>query len=89
MFHKVKAVRPLTNMKLYVEFVSGDVKCYDVKPLMHKFEVFKDLSHGDIFNLVHVDSGGYGIIWNDYIDLACDELWENGSGIDMLESVAY
>lgn len=22
--------------------------------------------------------GGYGIIWNDELDLSCDELWENG-----------
>ena len=22
--------------------------------------------------------GGYGIIWNDDLDLSCDELWENG-----------
>ena len=24
-----------------------------------------------------VDVGGYGISWNDEIDLSCDELWDN------------
>lgn len=30
------------------------------------------------FNAVHVDSGGYGISWNDDIDLSEYELWTNG-----------
>ncbi|MDO4617167.1 MAG: DUF2442 domain-containing protein [Lachnospiraceae bacterium] len=28
---------------------------------------------------VSVDVGGYGIIWNDDLDLSCDELWERGT----------
>lgn len=27
---------------------------------------------------VKVDVGGYGISWNDEIDLSCDELYDNG-----------
>jgi len=65
-------------MVLSIEFISGDIKCYDVKPLMDKWEVFKDLTQRGLFNLVFVDTGGYGVIWNDYIDIACNELWENG-----------
>ena len=78
MFHRVKNVQPLSDMILYVEFIDGDIKHYDVKPLMSKWEVFKDLTQNSLFELVSVDTGGYGIIWNDYIDLACNELWENG-----------
>lgn len=83
MFHKIKNVRPLSGMVLYVEFITGDIKLYDIKPLMDKWEVFKDLQQGGLFNLVRVDVGGYGVIWNDYIDLACNELWENGSAIEV------
>ena len=78
MFYKVKSVKPLPNMILYVIFANGESKYYDVKPLMNKWEVFKDLAHGGLFDVVKVDAGGYGVVWNDYIDLACDELWENG-----------
>ena len=78
MFHKIKNVQPLPDMVLHVEFVGGAIKYYDVKPLMNKWEVFKDLKQGELFNFVRVDTGGYGIVWNDYIDLACNELWENG-----------
>jgi hypothetical protein len=65
-------------MVLHVEFICGNIKHYDVKPLMNKYEVFKDLVQGKLFDLVRVDNGGYGVVWNEYIDLACNELWENG-----------
>ena len=85
MFHKIKNVCPLHDMLLYVEFISGDAKCYDVKPLMNKWEVFKDLKQGKLFDFVRVDTGGYGVIWNEYIDLACNELWEKGYTVDSIE----
>ena len=78
MFHKINSVKPLSDMVLHVEFTDGSIKHYDVKPLMDMWEVFKDLKENNLFNLVSVDTGGYGILWNDYIDLACNELWENG-----------
>lgn len=79
MFHRVKAVEPLPDMQLRVSFVDGSIKRYDVKPLLELWEPFKDLaSVVGLFNQVQVDMGGYGISWNADIDLACDELWENG-----------
>ena len=35
----------------------------------------------ELFNDVAVDTGGYGIVWNDELDLSCDELYENGKTI--------
>lgn len=35
-----------------------------------------------MFSSVVVDQGGYGIIWNDDIDISCDELWANGVEIE-------
>lgn len=31
---------------------------------------------------VSADIGGYGIVWNDDLDLSCDELWENGVQVE-------
>ena len=31
-----------------------------------------------MFEKVKVDAGGYGISWNDEIDIACDELYFGG-----------
>ncbi len=31
----------------------------------------------ELFSGVEVDVGGYGIVWNDDLDLSCDELFES------------
>ncbi len=79
MFHKIRAVNALSDFKLSVQFVEGITKIYDVKPLFSKWPIFKELENDpNLFYGVEVDVGGYGISWNDDIDLSCDELYENG-----------
>lgn len=78
MFHKVKSVNPLNDYKLSVIFAEGVTKIYDVKPLFQKWAIFNALKDVTLFINVKVDQGGYGVIWNDDIDLSCDELYENG-----------
>ena len=85
MFHKIKNVSALPEYKLSVEFCEGVTKIYDVKPLLEKetfFATFMD--QPEVFASVSVDVGGYGIVWNDELDLSCDELWENGNAEKIL-----
>lgn len=83
MFHKVKNVFPLPEFKLSVQFSEGATKIYDVKPLFDKISAFNELKNNpEEFSCVTVDVGGYGIIWNDDLDLSCDELWENGVKVE-------
>ena len=61
----------------------GITKIYDVKPLFEKLPVFVYFKeHEDEFYGVTTDVGGYGIVWNDDLDLSCDELWERGVQVD-------
>ncbi|MBR2418628.1 MAG: DUF2442 domain-containing protein [Clostridia bacterium] len=83
MFHKVKAVNALPNHKLSIQFSEGVTKIYDVTPLFKKYSFFLPLKDSpQLFGSVIVDQGGYGIVWNDDIDISCDELWANGEAVD-------
>jgi hypothetical protein len=83
MFHKIKNVSALPEYKLSVQFSEGVTKIYDVKPLFEKIPLFSELKDSaQEFFSVSVDVGGYGIVWNDDLDLSCDELWENGVQVD-------
>ena len=83
MFHKVKNVSPLPEYRLSVQFSEGVTKIYDVKPLFKRLKPFRIfLNEPELFYEVRVDTGGYGIIWNESIDLSCDELYENGVQVD-------
>lgn len=77
MFYKIKSVEILNNMELKIEFLNGTIKYYDVKKLVEKFEQFKDLLNVELFKKVKVEKGGYGISWNENIDISCNELWFN------------
>ena len=78
MFHKVKKLKALEDFMLEAEFIDGTVKLYDVKNIMNKWKVFEVLKDIELFNKVKVDQGGYGISWNEDIDLECNEIWEHG-----------
>lgn len=82
MFHKIKSVSALPNFNLSVQFSEGVTKLYDIKPLFNRFPAFSYLKdHPDEYSAVCVDTGGYGVIWGDDLDLSCDELWEHGASV--------
>lgn len=83
MFHKVKSVTALPNYKLCIQFSEGITKTYDVGPLIERYPLFSSLKDNPtLFQSVMVDQGGYGVIWNDDIDISCDELYANGDKIE-------
>jgi hypothetical protein len=83
MFYKVQSVTALPEYRLLVRFKNGETKQYDVKPLFREWAAFQALMYSSgLFEQVHVDGSGYGISWNDDIDLSCNELYENGVTID-------
>lgn len=79
MFYRVQSVEPKDNFVLSVLFTDGIKMEYDIKPLFTKWDVFNNLKTiKGLFQQVKVDAGGYGISWNDEIDLASEELRING-----------
>ena len=83
MIHRIKNIAPAYGFILRVQFYEGIVKTYDMSPLFDQMPIFRQLKTNlDLFNAVSVDTGGYGIVWNDELDLSCDELWENGTAVE-------
>lgn len=67
-------------MPVIATFNDGTLKTYNIEPLFAEIEVFNILKTTPyLFEQAKVDVGGYGISWNDELDLSCDEIWENGS----------
>ena len=88
MAYIISEIKVLDERKILVVFRNGIEKIYDVRTLyaqLPQFEIFED----DIvlFEQVRVDTGGYGISWNDELDLSADELWENGAETGRVENV--
>ena len=90
MFHTIKNIKPLKYYILLATFTDGTVKVYDLKPLFSTIDTFDSLQYiPGLFKQVKVDIGGYGISWNDYLDLSCDEIWEKGISQDKEQVTKY
>ena len=76
-YPKVKSVKPLHKKKLLVTFKNNIQKIYDCTSILQE-SVFSPLKDEMLFRSVKADQGGYGISWNDEIDLSESELWVNG-----------
>jgi len=79
---KILSVRALEDKRLLVKFANGIEKIYDCKPLIAKFDAFRQLENEVFFEQVRADSGGYGISWNDHLDLSESELWTNAVEVE-------
>ena len=74
---RIKSVTPIGDSELLVCFENRVEKTYDCEPLFARPE-FQLLRVPALFRAVSVDAGGYGISWNDDMDLSEYELWTNG-----------
>ena len=82
MFHKAKSVTPLPDYRLLVHFADGSDKEYDIKPLFDSYPVFLELKETvGLFGQAKVDTGGYGISWNENVDIDAEEIYQNGADV--------
>jgi hypothetical protein len=80
-YPKIKSVEPLVAYRLKVTFLNEVVKIYDCTHLLTSPTFFL-LRNPAFFRLAQVDRGGYGIFWNDDLDLSESELWLHGQPVE-------
>jgi len=81
-YPKIKSVEPLLDYRLKVTFLNGVVKIYDCADLL-TFPAFFLLRNPAFFRLAQVDRGGYGLFWNDDLDLSESELWLHSQPVEV------
>lgn len=83
MFHKITAAAPIGELRLLVHFMDGTAKVCDLSELCRTNTAFAPLADiPGLFACASVDVGGYGLSWNDEIDIACDALYAMGTPAD-------
>jgi len=74
---RIRSVLAIPPTILLVEFQNDQWRRYDIAPLL-SLPAFESLRNQALFTSVYADRGGYGVIWNDEVDLAEYELWHKG-----------
>ena len=79
MLHRIQNVKAKDNYIIEAVFFNGEVVQYDTKQLFIVFPQFKIFEEDQkLFESVKADQGGYGISWNDELDLDAETIWEDG-----------
>lgn len=82
-FHLIRSLSTTKDFHLIAQFDDGSIKSYDLEILSNKNSVFKELvANPALFAKAKVDVGGYGIVWNESLDLSSEEIWKNGKSIN-------
>ena len=82
MFEKIVSVKAVDNLQLRAVFENGEIREYDVRPLLET-EPFRPLKEQpEKFFSVKPISGGSAVAWDDSMDIASEEIWENGRAVD-------
>lgn len=78
-FHRAVSIETLPDCRMRLVFRDGAVRVYDVKTLFDEIPQLRALEEDPaLFHSARLDPGGYGIFWNDELDLSCDEVYEYG-----------
>ena len=78
MYPILRAVASREDHTLLLHFASGETRLYDMRPLVEKNPLFRDLAViPGLFMQATVDVGGEGVSWNEAVDIAASELYVN------------
>lgn len=79
MFRKITSLATLPDYVLLVGFSSGEFKQFDLKSLMNKYPPFAAIKNvNGLYEQAKIDAGGYGIVWNDDLDISAEGIYEKG-----------
>ena len=84
MKNKIISAVGKNDFSLDVEFMNGEVKNYKMDYMLNLFPQFQTLKDDQkLFESVRVDAGGYGVSWNDDLDVDAATLYEEGLLIEV------
>lgn len=74
---KIVDVLPMKKLVLSVKFSDGITRNYDCNNILNRNEHYQKSTDFNFFKNVHIDIGGHGLSWDDYVDISEYEILEN------------
>ena len=78
---RICKAKTIDDRTLLIEFTNQEIKKYDISHILEN-SMFAPLRQPAFFKNFRIEPGGYGILWNEDIDLSEYEIWKNGVTID-------
>lgn len=75
----------LDKCVIKVTFQNGVVKTLDMESLVTEIPVYAELRDRNLFLSGYLESDGWGIVWNDRIDIAAEGVYDFGKTVGMVK----
>ena len=85
-YPRINYLQALPDYRLFLIFDNGEIKIYSLSERLQS-PAFAPLKDEALFNTVRLANGGYGVIWNDEIDLSEYELWMKGVEVSKISEL--
>ena len=86
MFHTATDVTFLEDVTMEVTYRDGKIIRYDMSKLFSKYpQLIKLREDRKLFESGYIDPGGYGIIWNDELDIDATSVYYDGELVGQKE----
>ena len=83
MFYKITSLSTLDDYILLAGFSNGIFKKFDLKLIINKYPPFQDLINiKGLYKQARIDVGGYGVIFNDELDISSNAIYEKGEEVE-------
>ncbi|WP_204106655.1 MULTISPECIES: DUF2442 domain-containing protein [Spirulina sp. CCY15215] len=86
-FPRIFSAEAIDDRTLLVKFTNQGIRKYDISKLLEN-PLFSLLRNPQFLRNFRVEPGGYGLVWNENIDISEYELWKNGIAVTEEEIVA-
>ena len=86
--YRIISAKAIDNQTLIIQFSNNEFKKYDISQLFDK-PSFSPLKNPAFFKNFMIEPGGYGLVWNEDIDLSEYELWNKGINLKKEEVNFY
>ncbi len=77
---RIRYAEAMPEYQLLLLFENGTLGLYNLLPKLNN-PIYAPLKDEVLFKALKIDGGGYGISWNEDIDLSEKECWENSKKI--------
>ena len=77
---RIVAAKAIDTQILVVKFTNDDFRKYDISKLLEN-PLFAKLHNPVVFKNFRIEEGGYGLVWDEDVDISEYELWQNGISV--------
>jgi Protein of unknown function (DUF2442) len=74
---RIVSAEAINDRTLIVKFTNNEIRKYDISRLLDN-PMFALLKNPKFLRNFKVEPGGYGLVWNEDIDISEHELWQHG-----------